>query len=133
MDDKPNLDPMVVIATILGVFINPKVAAIVGPYALILLGALGGAALNIGNRKDPRTLAKTMLYLFAATVAGVISAVPASFWISSWNDKLEAQWLFVPVSAFIAYYTDRIPELFGSVFEAIKSFISNWASKDKSP
>lgn len=131
MDGKPSLDPIDVASLLLSIFLSQRLASVVGPYALIILSAMGGAALRIGNKKEPDTWAKTILFFFGATVLGTFTAVPASFMIAGWNDKLEAQWLFVPVAAGMAYATDRIPGLLNIGLESVRSLVRDWANKNK--
>lgn len=130
MDNKPSLDPVEVARLLVGLFLSHQVAAVVGPYAVIILAAMGGAAFKIANRA-PATWFRTTVFFFAATVIGTLAAVPFALFVSSWNEKLEAQWLFVPAAAWLAYVTDRMPEVANGAFDAVKSVIRNWANKDR--
>jgi len=48
-------------------------------------------------------------------------------------EKLEAQWLFTPAAASLAYYTDKLPDIAQTVFLAVKQAIRNWAASSKEP
>ena len=137
MDDKPNLDPVAVASFIAGSLVNPKLAAILGPYSIIFLASVLGAAARLGNRapsKDGERMMNPFLFFFLAILVSLIATVPVANLLSSTNDKIEAQWLFAPASGMLAFLADRIPELFKVAYSAfkgvLKDTITKWVSKD---
>lgn len=134
--DKTNLDPIEVARLVAGVFLSQQLAAIVGPYAIIILAAVAGAAARLGNRKpgpgpdDPKPI-NPFLFFFLALLFALLLTVPVAAMVASWNEKLETQWLITPVAAFLAYVADRIPSLASSVFDAVREAVVNWITKGK--
>ncbi len=128
MNDKPSLDPVEVSRLLAGYLMNPRLAAVVGPYSLIILVALAGAALSLANRKYTGRYSSAA-YILGNTVVGLIGAVPLSTLTATYNDSWEAQTFFLPLAFGLAYMGDRWKGLFNAVAEAAKLWVRNWASK----
>lgn len=107
---------------------NPRLAAVVGPYSLIILLALAGAAASLVNRK-PTGRYGSAVYLAVNTVIGLAFAVPLSTLTATYNDSWEAQTFFLPLAFGLAYMGDRWKDLFNALLEGAKAWIRNWASK----
>lgn len=128
MEPKGSLDPIDVARVLAGIFLSQQVAGIVGPYSIIILAAMAGAAAALANRK-PTGRYGSFAYFFGATLASVLLTVPAASLVATLNDKWEAQVFFVPVAALLSYTVDRWKELVGSGVDAVKRLIRNWATK----
>lgn len=128
MGDKPSLDPIEVARLLAGAFLSQRLAAVVGPYAVIILAAMGGAAFALANR-PPTGRSSSFFFFTWTTVMAVLLTVPVATLVANYKDDWEAQWFFIPMAAILAYTADRWKELVGAGVDAIKLLIRNWASK----
>lgn len=126
MEPKGSLDPIDVARVLAGIFLSQQVAAIVGPYSIIILAAMAGAAGGLANRA-PTGRYGSFGFFFGATLAAVLLTVPAASLVATLNDKWEAQAFFVPAAAVLAYTVDRWKEFIGIGVDAVKRVIRNWA------
>lgn len=128
MDDKPSLDPIEVGRLLAGLFLSQKLAAVVGPYAVIFLAAMAGAGYALANTKLEGRASFFFFFLWRV-LGALLATVPVATFVSLYNDKWEAQWFFIPVAAALAYYADRLRELAGTFFDGLKSWVRGWANK----
>lgn len=74
---EPALDIVTVAIAIAALMFSHEVSEFVGPYAVILTGAVFGAALS-GSRRPPATRIGTATHMVFFTVAGLIATVPCA-------------------------------------------------------
>lgn len=86
--------------------LGAEAAAIVGPYTVILLAALGGAAWA-ASRTTGRTHWGTVLHMSGSIGLAVIATVPASELLAQWAG-LQARWTLAPAAVMIAARPDWI-------------------------
>ena len=122
------MDPVEVSRLVAGYLMDPRLAAVVGPYSLIILLALSGAALSLTNRKSTGRWG-TARYLSINTVVGLAFTVPLSNLTATYNDSWEAQTFFLPLAFGLAYMGDRWKDLFNAALDGVKAWIRNWANK----
>lgn len=126
--ERTSLDPVEVSRLLAGYLMNPRLAAVVGPYSLIILLALAGAALSLTNRKSTARLG-TAVYLAVNTIVSLAFTVPLATLTATYNDSWEAQTFFLPLAFGLAYMGDRWKDLFNAALEGAKAWIRNWANK----
>lgn len=96
----PSLDIVTVAIAVSSWVVGDQVAAIVGPYSVILLSALGGAAWSASTR--PRsTRWQTIVHIILSVGLAVIATVPLAELLSRWWD-LHARWTLAPAAVLIA-------------------------------
>lgn len=128
----PSLDPVEVGRLLAGLFLSQKLAAVVGPYAVIFLASMAGAGYALANTKlDSR--ASFFFFFFWRALAALLFTVPLATVVSLYSDKWEAQWFFIPVAAAVAYYADRAKEIAAMFFDGVKSWVRGWANKSNTP
>lgn len=132
MDEKPSLDPIEVARVAAGALMSAKLAAVVGPYSLILLAAIAGAAIRLANRPSTGRSASFFFFL-GATFASLVLTVPIASLVASYKDTWEAQWFFMPLAVALAYTADRWKDIANVLVDAMKTFIRNWANKGSKP
>lgn len=111
------------VATVLASkFYGPDVAAVVGPYIVILIAAMGGAAVAL-MQVAGRTRAAAFGYFFIATITSLLFTVSLSMMAASTVDSLREQWLFAPVSFGLGYIGDKWSAALLWVFNKCNSFI----------
>lgn len=78
----PGLDIVTVAAAIAAVMFRPEIAAVVGPYAVILIGAVLGGTWS-ASRMALQTRWGTVKYLAGIVTLALLVTVPAAEWASS--------------------------------------------------
>lgn len=89
----PDLDIVAVVVVIAGALFAPEVAAIAGPYAVIIGAALGGALWSASGRSLGGRW-RAAGYVLGMTLLGVLVAVPASELLAHAISGVQARWLF---------------------------------------
>lgn len=94
------LDIVTVAIAALSWAIGSEAAAIIGPYSVIILSALGGAAWA-ASRGEPRGAGRTALQIVLAIGLALIATVPTAEMISAWAG-VQSKWTLAPAAALIA-------------------------------
>lgn len=92
------------------VFYRPEVAAVVGPYIIIILASVVGASFAVKRREKTTRLAAVGYFLRVSGLA-VILTVSAASVASSYYDNLTERVLIAPVALFIGAVGDDFPQL----------------------
>lgn len=101
----PPLDIVTVAVAVATALFGSQVAALVGPYAVILLGALGGAGWSALNRQESgnwRTAAYMALRVLLALMVAVPLAELVVWAAASFGWSADSRWMLGPVAAVIA-------------------------------
>jgi Ca2+/Na+ antiporter len=96
----PQLDIVSVAILLAGALFGREVAQVAGPYGVILLASIGGAAWSAA-RQGERTRASTLRNMFLMVGLALLVTVPLAAVASSWVG-IESRWLLGPVAAVIA-------------------------------
>lgn len=94
------LDIVTVAIAVVSWLLGADVAAIVGPYAVILLSALGGAAWS-ASRRPQRTRTAVVLHIALSVGLALIATVPLAELIARWAE-VHARWILAPAAVLIA-------------------------------
>lgn len=101
-----SLDIVTVSIAVASWLVGAEVAAIIGPYTVILLSALGGAAWSAGRRVQGTRLGAAVHIVLSVGLA-LIATVPLAELIARWTD-LQARWTLAPAAVLIAARPDWI-------------------------
>lgn len=101
-----DLTPVAVITAIASTVFSAAVAAVVGPYVVIAIGAMGGAAVALMQRESAGRY-KAVLFFFGATVLAVLLTVPLSMLVTWYFTGLQDHWLFAPFAFALGYIGDK--------------------------
>jgi hypothetical protein len=96
----PPIDIVTLFIAIDTALFGPELAAVIGPYAVILLGAALGAAWS-ATRREPGTRGSTLLHMLLMMGWALLVTVPAAA-IAGRTFGWEAKWLLGPVAVVIA-------------------------------
>lgn len=104
----PNVDLslVVVITTLASTVFNPAVAAVVGPYVVIIVCAMGGAAVAL-MQAEKRGRFKAFVFFFGATLMAMFLTVPAALLVTAFYKDLQDHWLFAPLAFGLGYLGDK--------------------------
>lgn len=94
------LDPVSVAVVLASTLFGPSLAAIIGPYAVILLGATVGAAWALG-RRDTTKKSNAVAYFSLINATALLVTVSISRIVGGWLGHEDANWLLAPVAMVI--------------------------------
>jgi hypothetical protein len=123
MNSPQPLDIVTVMVVVSGLLFSPRIAAIVGPYAVILAGAVLGGAVSAASRpKDERI--GTIGYLLMVVTFALLVTVPLSEVTAPHVRLSEPRLLFGPVAAVISGIGYRWPKFIGIALEFARSLLT---------
>lgn len=96
-----SLDIVTAMIAVASWLVGAEVAAIVGPYSVIVLSALGGAAWAAASTHGTMGRGRTVLHIMLSVGLALIATVPLTELAAQWTG-LEARWILAPVAAIIA-------------------------------
>lgn len=135
MTAPPQLDVVTVAIALAATVFGPAIAEVVGPYAVIFLGALLGAAWSASRRPPPtqtglRANFGTLGYIALLVLLAVLVTVPCATLAASYlPGGLESRVLLAPVAAVIAGIGPDWPGVFKWGLQLIQTLIEQWARK----
>lgn len=96
-----SLDPVSVSVVLALTLFSPEIAAVVGPYAVILIAATCGAGWSLG-RRDPMTRVQAARYFLKVVTTAALITVGAAKVLGSYIGANLEQWLLAPVALVLA-------------------------------
>lgn len=96
----PPIDLVSLLVLVASLLFGDTLGHALGPYAVIVLGALLGAAWS-ASRLDPRGGVSTLRHIAMMVVLALIVTVPLASWGADYF-QIERRWLFGPVAVVIA-------------------------------
>lgn len=107
----PNhLDPVNVAIALAGILFGPTLAAVVGPYAVIIIAATVGAAWSLGRREPAPRLGAAWYFVRLQATAILVTASLASA-AARWLDLEDHTWLLAPIALLVGGVGDDWPRL----------------------
>jgi len=120
----PPLDIVYVVVFLLGLVFGPGTAAILGPYAVILLASTAGASFAL--YRAPLMPRKQSIWFFTWLVLiALIFSGTSAILLERWVGENTAHYS-VP---FVAFAIGAMGDDWPSVFNKLKSFASRWLDK----
>ena len=111
MQTSPQLDPVAVLIVVLSPLFGVKMAGVVGPYTVILLGAIGGAVYSASGRPAELGRLGIIAYMWVMVMMSVGLTVVASELAAPRMNITEPRYLFFPMSMLISGVGWRWPSL----------------------
>ena len=105
-----NLDPVSVAIALASVLFGPALAAVVGPYAVIIISATVGAAWALG-RRDPALKLGAAWYFLRLNATAVVVTVSLARLAGLWLGVADHSWLLAPVALVVGGVGDDWPRL----------------------
>lgn len=134
MNDNSNLDIVYVTVAILSGLFGPQMAAVVGPYAVIFLSAIGGAAWSIGRRpSNVRSVGNDTFFFLRLAITAIMVTGGIAVFAERWTGVGTRQWTLPVIALLIGAVGDDWPAV-GRWFAGV---VRRWAAKrtdvDKTP
>lgn len=101
-----DLSPVSVFTVIASSVFGVQMAAVIGPYIVIAIGAMGGAAVAIMQREGVGNV-RAFVYFMAMAALSVLLTVPLSAMVAAFLTPIQEQWLFAPVSFALGFAGDK--------------------------
>ena len=120
--NQPDLTPVAVFTQAAAMVFGASMAMIVGPYIVILIGAMGGAGVAVMQRESTGNL-KAFVYFLAMVSASVLLTVPLSMLAASAFGAVQAHWLFAPVSFGIGYAAGNPQAVMSNIGSKVSAFV----------
>lgn len=105
-----NLDPVSVTVALFATLLSPALAAIIGPYAVILIASTVGAAWALGRRDPSAKLGAIAYFLRLNATAAVVTVGIASI-AGKWLGHEDPTWMLAPIALVVGGVGDDWPKL----------------------
>lgn len=102
----PQLDIVTLAIALVTLLTGPELAALIGPYSVILLAAIGGAAWSATNMPEGTRMG-TVKHMASMVGLALILTVPMAEALAR-VAGIEARWMLGPVAAVIAARPDWV-------------------------
>lgn len=120
--NQTDLTPVAVITLLASTVFSASVAAVVGPYVVIAIGAMGGAAVALMQRESAGR-ARAILFFCGATIMAVLLTVPLTMLVTLVIKNVPDQWLFAPFAFGLGYLGDKWPAAMSWAWSKANAFI----------
>lgn len=100
----PNAQPLDVVTVLTALFtalMGREMAGLVGPYAVIILGAILGASLSTSRRPPAASMGAVLAYTVSMVGMACLFTVPLANLIAPYFDTVDVRWFFGPVATLI--------------------------------
>lgn len=124
---QPPIDVVTVAIALASAAFGPQVAAIVGPYAVIFLGAVLGGAWS-ASRRDPEGRGSTIVHMLLMIGLAALITVPLASVASNYAE-LDLKWFLGPVAVVIAGIGHDWPRVGAWAVELVRGLAEAWASR----
>lgn len=123
-------DLLVLLSTLLALAFSPALAAVLAPYAVIILGALLGTGWGLKRRP---AVNRAGVWAFVALMLGtaLVFTMPAAVWLQQYLGAGSLQWLLAPLAALIAAVGDDWPRVGAWAADLGRRVISRRAGADE--
>lgn len=98
----PPLDIVTVLTAVATAIFGQELAQVIGPYSVIVLGALLGGALSAGRRKKEARVSKPVHMATMVGLALLLTVPAAAAAVAVLGLSVQDKWLFGPVAALVA-------------------------------
>lgn len=105
-----HLDPINAAIALGSVIFGPQLAAIIGPYAVILIAATVGAAWSLGGRA-PTSRGSAVRYFALLNATALLVTVQAANALALWFGMQNTTWMLAPIALVIGGVGDAWPRI----------------------
>ena len=105
-----HLDPVSVAVVLASTLFGPQLAGIIGPYAVILIGATLGASWSLGGQERKSNMAAARHFILLGATAMLVT-VPVANGLAQWIGMSSSTWMLVPIAILIGSVGDAWPRV----------------------
>ena len=128
----PDLSPVSVFIMIVTGFFGASAAnaAVIGPYLVIAIGAVGGAAVMIIQREKGDGNLRAFVYFWASALLAIFLTVPAAVFVANVYGHVREQWLFFPTAFLFGFLGDKwTTVILPAVTRKLVALVDAWGPK----
>ncbi len=130
MHNNSNLDIVYLMVSILSALFGPEMAAIVGPFAVIFLSSIGGAAWSVGRRPpEMRTVGNDIFFFTRLVITAMVVTGGIAVFAERWTGPDTRQWTLPVIALLIGAVGDDWP----TVGRSAMQIVGRWATKKADP
>ena len=107
---------------------GPSMAAVIGPYILIVFAAATGAGWSLG-RREPRGKGSALFYFLRVVFTAILLTVAIAKIMASFIPPVEADFLVAPVALIIGLIGDDWKHVGAWFIGAVKRFVNSWIDR----
>lgn len=131
MSNNSNLDIVYVMVTVLSALFGPQMAAIIGPFAVIVLGSVGGAAWSVGRRpSDKRSIGNDAFFFFRLTLTAITVTGGIAVFAERWTGADTRQWTLPVIALLIGAIGDDWPGVGRWFASVVRRWVARKADND---
>ena len=123
------LDPVSVAIALASVIFGPALAAVIGPYAVIIVSATVGAAWALG-RREPGARLGAAWYFLRLNATAVLVTVSLANLAGQWAGLQNTTWLLAPIALLVGGVGDDWPRIGRWLLERAGRLIERRAGGD---
>ena len=123
------LDPVSVAIALASVIFGPALAAVIGPYAVIIVSATVGAAWALG-RREPGARLGAAWYFLRLNATAVLVTVSLAKLAGQWVGQQNTTWLLAPIALLVGGVGDDWPRIGRWLLERAGRLIERRAGGD---
>ena len=123
------LDPVSVAIALASVIFGPALAAVIGPYAVIIVSATVGAAWALG-RREPGARLGAAWYFLRLNATAVLVTVSLANLAGQWVGQQNTTWLLAPIALLVGGVGDDWPRIGRWLLERAGRLIERRAGGD---
>ncbi len=101
MTPQSSQDLLTLLAVLLGLMFSPQLAAVLAPYAVVLLGALIGTGWGLKRRATSASWRDTLLFVTLMMGTCLIVTMPLAVWLQRYTGEGTYQWFLGPLAILI--------------------------------
>lgn len=116
--NQSSLNPVDAAIALLLLVVSPEAARVVGPYAVIILAAVTGAAWSLGRREpkpwiiDHNGRTSSLIFLFKIILTAVLVTVGLAFMAKeAFKLSADVNWLLAPIGLLVGGVGDDWPKV----------------------
>ncbi len=98
------LDPLVIATTLASIIFSPAIAAVIGPYTVIVVASILGAAIGLGRREEQTTRFRAFTFYLRMAGLAMLLTVPLAAIAHSYLGLPESRWFLAPVATMIGIF-----------------------------
>jgi hypothetical protein len=106
----PPIDPVSVATTIAAAIIGTDLAALIGPYAVIIVASAIGASWSLAGR-PPMSSRQALRFVIHVVALACAVSVGIEAAISRWLTPVPGHWLLAPIAIAVGAIGDRWPAI----------------------
>jgi hypothetical protein len=125
---KSPLDPLIVAQVLAGLVLSPNLATIVGPYAMIFIAAIGGAAASLADDKTVSTRWDAFTFFFRGILTSLLFTVPTSSLVAAYF-HWDSDWLLLAMAATLSYASGKWRIILAFTIAIGRRWITNFVDR----